>query len=447
MIVRRILAIAGQTVTSAVRSRALPSLALLLLGAVVAIPLIVQSDGTLAGRIQIVIQYSAGAATAILSIATLWAASGTIASEIEDRPLFLVLSKPVSRMELWIGKWLAIAAVNLVLLAVVGVIVFGMVQRLVRQGDDSERLAVERRVLTAHQAVSPLLARDQAEVQDEVPDESEEPPPPAPQPETRSDMLAAYTVPPGRSLLLEFPVPFPNPSSARISLGYSFMSSRPERRPVICQWSFFPTNNPAHVILATNYPGRPHVIDIPAAAAGPTVKVRVTNLPTSEPSTIIFDRDAGAIELLVPRSGFGGNLVRALLIAWLRLAFVTALGVSAGCLFSLPVALFVAASFLIVLLSAGYIQHVSASGMFYVPHEGGLPEQGVVERMTLHMFRAINEVTEPLLGLDGMSLLAAGRWISDALVARAFGLLLGLYTLVTGALGVLAFRRREVGLF
>lgn len=426
MIPRRILAIATQTARSAVRSRALPSLALLLLGTVLAIPLLVQSDGTLGGRIQIVIQYCAGAATAILSVATLWASSGTIAAEIEDRPLFLVLSKPVSRLELWLGKWLAIVGMNLVLLAAVGLIVFAMVQRIVRSSPagDPERLDVERYLLTAQEAVKPLQSA------------------------SRGEAPTACAVPPGGSLHLEFPRPRDSADNARFSLSYTFIASRPERRPVVCEWTFLPDNAPPHLVVATNYAGLRHVIDIPAAAAGvAAVKVCLVNTRTADAATIVFDPDAGGLELLASRSGFGSNLFRALLIAWLRLAFIAALGVSAGCLFSMPVALFVSAAFLIVLLSAGYIQYVSAIGMFYVPHEGGAPEMGAVERLTLHMFTIINKVTEPLLELDGVAPLAAGRWISGTLVAKAFGTLLGLYTVTVAALGVLAFRRREVGLF
>ena len=67
----RILAIAGIAVRNAVRSRIVVILLAALLLAVVGIPLTIKGDGTVEGHIQILLRYSLGAATLLLSIATL----------------------------------------------------------------------------------------------------------------------------------------------------------------------------------------------------------------------------------------------------------------------------------------------------------------------------------------------------------------------------------------
>ena len=454
MRVRRILAIASQTVRHAVRSRALLSLTLLLLTVLAGIPLLIRGDGTLAGRIQIVLDYSLAAAMAILSIVTLWASAGAVATEIEERPMFLVLSKPVSRLELWVGKWLALVLVNACLLALAGGIVAAMIFHTLRSAPSGspEREAAVRDLLTAREALPPDASNwaratdrtgDERDA-DDMTDEEAGPPPPTPPPD-RTAVLAACTIPPNRSLLLVFTLRDALQCASGIGLSSRFVSSRPDRVPVRLEWTFAAKHKQPVTIVTTNMPGIRHTMTVPGELAGEgELTVTVANTGGRIPSTIIFDALNGDLQLLVPRGTFSGNLVRGLSIALFRLALIAAVGVSAGCLLSTPVAVFVSVFFLILLASSGYVQHVSATGTFYVPHEGTAAPPGVVDRITLRMFDAINAVTSPLLSLNGIPLLSQGRWISGSFVAKSAAILLS-YTMAVAALGILLFRRREIG--
>lgn len=454
MMVRRILAIASQTVRHAVRSRALLSLTLLLLAVLAGIPLLIRGDGTLAGRIQILLDYSLAAAMAILSVVTLWAAAGAVATEIEERPLFLVLSKPVSRMELWVGKWLALVIVNACLLTLVGGIVSAMIFHTVRSAPSGSpgREAVVRDLLTAREALPPdasnwARATDRTgggQDVDEMTDEEAEPAPPPPP--DRAAVLAACTVAPNRSLSLVFTLRDTlqhHPSG--LGLSFRFASSRPERVPVRLEWTFAGKHKQPVTIATTNMPGLRHAMPVPREMTDESeLTVTVANAGAQIPSTLVFDAMNGDLQLLVPRGYFQGNLVRGLSIALFRLALIAAVGVSAGCLLSTPVAVFVSMFFLILLASSGYVQRVSATHTFYVPHEGSAAPPGAVDRLALKMFDAINAVTAPLLSLDGIPLLSQGRWISGPFVAKSARILL-FYTSAVAALGILLFRRREIG--
>jgi len=453
MIFRRILAVASQTVKQAVRSRALSSLTLLLIAVLLSIPFLIRGDGTLAGRLQIVIEYSLAAAMTLLSVTTLWAAAGTVATEIEERPLFLVLSKPVSRLELWAGKWMAIVGLDAILLALTGGIVAAMVFHIVHSAPPGspERESVVRDLLTAREATSPdlstLTRAPAAEAEEAAADETtdeEDAPAAAPAAPDRHAILAACTVAPNRSLSLVF-APRALAPAAGLSLAFKFASSRPERVPVLCAWTFTGADGRTTVIATTNTPGLRYTLPVPSPAiVDGKLNVTFSNLGGRIPSTVVFDPTAGGLELLVPQGGFLGNLSKGLMIALLRLSLIAAIGVSAGCLLSVPVAVFLSLFVLILLASSGYVQHVSATGVFYVPHEGPMPEQGLPDRLTLRLFEAINAVTAPLLDLDGLPLLERGRWIGGALVGQAAKVLL-LYTAVVAAVGVLLFQRREIG--
>ena len=88
--------IAKQTLKAAIRYRFVVAMAVALLVIVFGIPLLVKSDGTAKGTVQLVLTYTLGSTTALLGIASLWMGCGTLAREIEDNVMQMVAVKPVS---------------------------------------------------------------------------------------------------------------------------------------------------------------------------------------------------------------------------------------------------------------------------------------------------------------------------------------------------------------
>ena len=107
-------------IRSAIRSRVVGVLLCLLLLAIIGLPLTVKGDGTLTGEVQVLLTYTLGAVTMILSIATLWAGCAAVSTEVEEKQIHLILTKPVNRFEVWLGKWLGLVTLNAVLLLVSG---------------------------------------------------------------------------------------------------------------------------------------------------------------------------------------------------------------------------------------------------------------------------------------------------------------------------------------
>src|ERR1700761_1125384 len=107
---QRLLAIAGLTWKAAFRYRLFWVLVALLLVAVAGLPMLVKDDGTAEGFVQIVLTYTLGAVTALLGICTLWLACGTLARDIEESQIQMVVVKPIARWQIWLGKWLGIVS-------------------------------------------------------------------------------------------------------------------------------------------------------------------------------------------------------------------------------------------------------------------------------------------------------------------------------------------------
>ena len=115
-----IFAIVWLTWKAAFRYRLFWVIVALLLGAVVGLPLVIKHDGTAEGFAQILLTYTLGAVTALLGLCTLWLACGTLARDVEDCQIQMVVVKPVARWQVWLGKWLGLVSLNAALLAVAG---------------------------------------------------------------------------------------------------------------------------------------------------------------------------------------------------------------------------------------------------------------------------------------------------------------------------------------
>ena len=95
--------------------------------------------------------------------------------------------------------------------------------------------------------------------------------------------------------------------------------------------------------------------------------------------------------------------------------------------------------------SSGYVESVATSGVFYVPHEGTMPVQTLLDRMVMHLFQCFHVITQPLNKLDPVPLVAAGRVVGWKMTLLAFGWLACLYTATTALIGITLFNRKELG--
>lgn len=447
--------IAWLTVRDAVRSRLLASLTALLVTGLIGLPLLISGDDTLEGQLQVVLSYALSFASGMLALVTLWVACGGMATDLRDRRLYLVLTKPVHRYELWLGKWLGILFLNATLLALTGIILNLMVSFTLRTSSaptETRHQAMER-FLVAHEPLAVLEPDWASTAEQEAARMSREGRAPAELDLKRiqTDLVTAlknrfYTLPPEAAMTLPFKLPAPASGHHDLILRYSFESSRPERSPVPASWTVEAAGR-VLVISVTNYPGIPGRLMIPGnlVSGAETVRVIFKREASHNPATIMLNAGDGPPQLMIPSGSGIPNLVRGLLMILFRLAFLAALGLTAGCLLSMPVALFAAFFVLVLLAFSGYVETVATTGMFFIPHEGPAPERTWINALVLRLFRLFNGVTQPLLRLDPVPLLQEGVRVSWLMTAQAAVWLLGLYTTITGLAGAILFNRREIG--
>ena len=147
--------IAKQTLKAAIRYRFVVAMAVALLVIVFGIPLLVKSDGTAKGTVQIVLTYTLGSTTALLGIASLWMGCGTLAREIEDNVMQMVAVKPIARWRVWLGKWLGIMLLNAALLLPTGLAIFFLINARADSSElnEPEKAKLQNEVLVSRSSV------------------------------------------------------------------------------------------------------------------------------------------------------------------------------------------------------------------------------------------------------------------------------------------------------
>ena len=124
----KLMAIVFLTWKAALRYRFFWVMLVMLAFTIGGIPLLVKDDGSAEGMTQILITYTLSMITAILGAATLWVSAGSLATEIENYQLQMVVTKPIPRWQIWLGKWLGVMSMNFILLLFAGGVVYGMVE-------------------------------------------------------------------------------------------------------------------------------------------------------------------------------------------------------------------------------------------------------------------------------------------------------------------------------
>jgi len=431
----RILAISGLTLRTAIRSRVFALLIAMVVICIAGLPLVIKSDGTAAGQAQLFMHYAFGLTVVLLSIAAAWSAAGAVSLEVSGRQMHVLVTKPVHAAEIWLGKWLGLMTINLVMLGLAGGLIYGLLRWTTRNAmlSADDQVSLREEVLTAHSLVTPEQ--------------------PVAKPILSGVGRTMFAVPPAGTQSWIFRVPEQARSGEALFLQFRFATSRIERQmPVAGLWLIMADDaDHPYRALGSYTPHVGHTLKLPPAKPGRRLTVTYKNVETVTPvtpgtpdasATVLFAADTGA-RLLIRESSFESNFIRALLLALARLAFFTALGLTAGALFSFPVAVFTAFAFLFITGLSGWV------GTESLMAEGELSPAwlaGLLNTATRGIIQAAYLVTPPLARFEPLNFLPTGAFIPWTLVGAAWGMLALVYGGALAVLGIWMFSRREMGL-
>ncbi len=358
----QIAAIALLALRNALRSRVILVLLALVLAAAFLLPPAMRSDGTPDGLIRLHLAYTLGIAVFLLSLSTFWAGCAAISQEADDKTLQLVLVKPVPRLRIWLGKWLALLAIDALLLALVGALSAATLRlQLRRAGFDADALAAARQTtLAALDTIRAPLPDIAADVRAEYEALRARGALPADVSEAvaldsirRAQLARRYSIPPGAARTWTFATP-PAGAAGPQTLVVQFKcdSSAPGDADLRAALAL----EAGGETIARDIPALPGTLqtaifkNVPAAAA----VVATFSNSGARAATLFFDPAEGLV-LRRPAGTFAGNYLRALGHLYLRLALFAAIGVTLGTLFSMPVATFLALVLILVLQLSGFV--------------------------------------------------------------------------------------------
>ncbi|MFO0874808.1 MAG: hypothetical protein U0575_12670 [Phycisphaerales bacterium] len=460
-------AVAHTVVKEAVRLNISLAFIIVLLVALPLIPLWIDAAQPLRYQVQTFISRSLTLTYVAAACMTLLLSCATVSFEIRDRQIWQLMTKPLGRLRYLVGKFIGVAALNVVLLAICGISIFVFVQYLRTRpaADMFDAAAVRDEVLTARSDVRPVyqpLSRDELikKVDDAIANDSilkaeietgqrsEADARRALAVKMQTEHLARQRqVAPGEKKTFVFHgLSRARALGAPITLRYLFYcgtSDSHETHPVIFEFAGLETP------IARKYvPAQSHVLSVPSSVVQPSgdVELSIYNMGFDEmrqefyPAQYTITFDAKDFELLYKVADFEWNFARAMVVLWIKLAFLAMLGVCAATFLSFPVACIL--SFTVFLI--GSMAPFIAESLEY----WNVDSAWRVDQMTVVGIATGSEWLLRTFGsLRPTQALVEGRLIPVKEVLMALFVVGVVWCGVVLVAGWLAFRRRELAIY
>ena len=459
---KQVYIIARQTLKSAWRFRLMQVLVVVLAMLVLVVPLMVKHNGSAAAFTQVYLTYTLGSIGVFLGFATIWFACSSISREVEERQMQLLDTKPVSRWQVWLGKWLGLAMLNAVLITAAATGTYLMLWWKAGHLSANERQILERQILVSRAAIHEDTADIQAEVQRIYERRLKEGGVMTPE-----EQLALKLQVEADATAMEQLVPPNHQRPSRFDL--SRLDAVALANPVVLRTKFHsPDGNRSRtyrtVVVVTEKTGdllwrqgyeleagKFHEIPLPAQVVAAVDEITV-NLENRSDATLMYPPDEDAM-ILYHHGKFGANFIRAVGVILCWLCVLAALGLASGSYLSFPVASFLTLSVLLMYFSTNMLQTVVLEGtVISLGHHGRGEEEmnmrgpvvKAIDAVVIPVFSGILDVKNALVSVSPVESLSSGRSIT---FAEFIGVLFKSVVLTGGFIGVIGmmlFQKREL---
>ena len=378
-----VVGIARILIDEAIRMRIIIVLFVALLLVLVWMPLGMDPAEKLQYRIQSFLSWSLIVSSILLSIMTLLLSAWTITNEIEHRQIFLTLTKPVSRAQYLFGKFLGIIILNGLLLGVMGGGIYSFTMMLAIQPamNEQDRKAVDHEVLVARKTALPQPS-DQAQFQKQFEQQLDQLRRENPTYWGQPDEPASALAPMMQAAIYQrvkidwFKMP-PNHWQSFQFTNLQALKKTGQHIQLRLKPELIQESSDGFVYLEMRINDRPvpvpklsdrtfHVLDISPEFidVNGDMKIQMGNLKENQP-TINFNTSDGLM-VLYQVGRFEVNLAKALFILWIRLCFLTMLGLAVGSFLGFPVACLACMTIYLISAFSGFIMEALA-GYAYLP--------------------------------------------------------------------------------
>lgn len=349
---KRVLAIARLTFSEGVRMRVVLVFVVFLIAIVLRFPAVVRGDETLSGRVQSFLFYSLSALSVFMSLATIFFSCATLTNDIRFRTIHTVATKPVTRFQILLGKWIGVNMLNLLIVALTGLTIYAFAVYLKNRPVkfDRDRVLLDNAIWASRIAARPTEP-DFSKLADEHIEQLRAKNEPFDEVASRAAFIKDQrekwiTIPPGEERVYLFenlPKPegddgvyqvrfkargIPYPMDENIAVSWAILD--PDTGEVLQTMETLERHSETHQFLIRSAAIRNGRAAI--GVASPMIEGR-------RPLSIYFE-GRGALEVLYRVGSFENNYMRTLALILCRLAFLSAVGLFFSTFCGFPVASF-----------------------------------------------------------------------------------------------------------
>ena len=154
---RSIWAVAVNMIKQALRLKIAAVFIVLLLVLLPVMGLTMTGDGTVKGRMQAFVSYGMSLTAFLLAMLTIFTTTYSLTSDVKDKQVYTVLTKPIRRFQFVLGKLLGVVILDAGLLVLFSVIIYGITIFLpkVLHTDEAQMAQIRDEFFTARMSVKP----------------------------------------------------------------------------------------------------------------------------------------------------------------------------------------------------------------------------------------------------------------------------------------------------
>ena len=445
---RSIWAVATNTIKQALRMKVAAVFIILLIVLLPAMGFSTTGDETLKGRLQTFVSYGLSLTSILLSLLTIIVSIYSVASDIEQRQIYTVITKPIRRFQFLLGKLLGVILLDMVLLGLFSAIIYTITIYTPNflNVTETERIQANNEFFTARAALNVPEVDVSKEVEDvyqklkisnELPDNISHEEIIAEI--TKQQQLAKRAAGVGQVLVWEFNNVKPLAGNMFIKFKYDVAVNPPDMQ-VYGRWfagdyqyikygteSKTPVYDRVHKHSVSNF----HEIEIPAVVVPEHghLAVAFQNAPLNN-TVIIFPPDG--IEVLYKADTFTGNFIRVVLLILFRLIFLACLGILASTFLSFPVAMLLC----LVLFSTACVSVFVIDSFNYMNENVSVIYSYTIKWMVqlLPQFDKFNPT----------KFLVPAQLLSWSLLAKCAAVMVGIKALLLMVIALIIFSYREI---
>ena len=371
---KRVWAVASNTFWQSIRMKLALAVIIILLVLLPLMSFTMVGDGTLKGKLQTFSSYGLSLTNLLLCFLTIAISTYTLSSDLKGKQLFSVITKPIRRFEILIGKMLGIIMLNTLLLIIFSAIIYGLTVYMPRYIESSpqEIAKVNDEFFTARRGLKPQINpedfRKEAEAEyqmlvergdiNEITNEI------VLNRQIEQMMLnkaqQARGVAVGGSKTWTFKNVYPKSDSIFIKFKYEVINQPPDRN-IWGRWFVGDDRADQGQVVSTqsydSYDRKDvikaiHEIKVPASYVAKDGYLAVSFQNLMYNRTTVIPQD---VELLYKQDSFTANYIRIFFLLFIRIVYLAILGVSLTTFLSFPVAIFVCLGVLVVALVSSFV--------------------------------------------------------------------------------------------